>query len=131
MIEDKEYVSRCRFVDATETVNKELSGGHWITIKKRLAVGEQKKVDAGGMRRVSVPGEKPVMELDYGEYSFVRAETYLVDWSFKNKESKDVALTPSAIRALDEETFDEIENALTTHIEEMTEAKKIRAGSKQ
>lgn len=127
-MEEKDYATRCRFVDPTLFDRIPISGGNWIEVKKQINVGEKKRIESAGVRRVRSTTGEVVVELDHTEYSFVRTEVWLKDWSLKNKEGKDVGLSTSAIRALDEETFDEIENAISSHIEKLDAEKKARAG---
>mgnify|MGYP001577507477 CR=1 FL=1 len=129
-MDEKEYAGRCRFV-GVDTKREPISGGHWIEIKKMLSIGEIKRIEGAGITRVTVPGQAPTTELDYAEYSFTRMDVYLTDWSLKNKEGKDIAVSPSAIRALDEDTFDEIEAVLSAHVEALAAKKKARLGARE
>lgn len=123
------YATRCRFV-SVEKDRIDLSGGNWIEVKKRLGVGEQKLVEGAGLKRVR--DDKTMtyqVELDHDAYSFTRAEVYILDWSYKNAEDKPVQFSSSALRALDVDTFEEIDTALMAHVEKQEQEKKARAGA--
>lgn len=120
-------MSDCRFV-YPERKRLELSRGDWVEVKKRLGIGEQKKVENGGLRRVQ--GEKGNVEvlLDFDEYSFIRAEVYILEWSLRNRDDKPVEVSASAIRNLEPASFEEIDLAIKNHIEENEAEKKQTAG---
>jgi len=115
---------RFRFV-VPEIVRLPLSEGDWIDVKKTLNVGEQKRLEATGIARSAAA---PLM-LDWSEYNIGRAAVWLTDWSFKDEDGKDVRLTEAAIRSLDVESFEEIQNALTAHVKGIEEAKKAKAST--
>lgn len=117
----------CRFV-YPERERLELSHGDWVEVKKRLGIGEQKKVENGGLRRVQGKDGNAEVILDFDEYSFVRAEVYVLEWSFKNRDDKPVEVSPSAIRNLDPKSFFELDNAIMKHIEAQEAEKKQTAG---
>ena len=104
----------------------------WIDIKNLLTVGEQKRVDTSGLKKISTGGAKgdaPDIVVDFAEFSFARTATYLVGWSFADDNGNGVKPTRSAVESLDAETYAQVEAAITAHIEEIAEAKKIPAGA--
>ena len=114
-----------RFV-APETVRIELSDGAWIDIKKALTAGEEKSYRSAGFRRVSQQdgtGRNEV-DVDWTAMAFARVEAYLLDWSAKKPDGKDMPVSRSAIRALSQESFDEIDEAIKARIEATDDEKK-------
>jgi len=112
---------RNRFIEP-EIVRLFLSDGDWIEVKRELNIGEHKRLDAAGVRyQLFGP---PIV--DWEAYHIGRAAVWLTAWSFRNAEDRPVELTIDAIRALDQETFNEIQTALTAHIDVLDEEKKTR-----
>lgn len=113
------------------TVRLPISEGDWIEIADRLTVGEQKRIDVSGLKRME-PGkgkdEASKIETDFAEFSFARTATYIKAWSLV-KDGQSVPVSRASIEALDPETYLEIENAITAHVEARAEAKKTQAGS--
>jgi len=99
-----------------------LSDGDWIEIKGMLTVGERRAIISRAAKGgISTDGER--VHIDGNEMAFARVETWLVDWSFVDAKDKPMKLSPGAIRALDSETFIEIETALDAHEEAVDAAK--------
>ena len=119
-----------RFINPV-VVRLPLSQGDWIEIKERLTVGEQKRVDVSGLKRMHpTPGQaSSPIDTDFAEFSFARTTAYLVDWSFTGSDDKAVPVSRASIEALTTETYREIEDAITAHVEALTEAKKMQAGA--
>jgi len=115
-------VSRNRFV-VPETVTLELSDGDWIEVKERLTYGEQQRLAGGALRPKLTDGEIDI-SLDLETHSILRLSTWIVDWSFCDAKGKQVEVSRDAITSLTPDTVDEIEDALTAHIEALTEKKK-------
>lgn len=114
-----------RFV-SPETVRIELKDGQWIEVKKTLTAGEEKAYRSAGFRRVSQRQDDNTNEvdIDWTAMAFARVEAYLVDWSAKRDDGKDVPVSKAAIRNLDAESFQEIDEAIVKHIDEADDAKK-------
>ena len=117
-------MSRNRFV-LPETVRLELSEGDWIEVKKRLTYGEQQRLAGGALRPKLTDGEIDI-SLDLETHSILRLSTWIVDWSFCDVKGKQVEVDRDAIASLEPDTVDEIEDALTAHIESLEEEKKRR-----
>lgn len=122
-----------RFVKP-ETVRIAISEGDWIDVKKELSVGERKRMQAAAFQSVSnVPGittdvedADPKLNIDWGSLSIARVCEYLVAWSFVDDDGKGVAISRSSVEALNEETFDEIDDAIKSHQDVMAKKKKPR-----
>lgn len=119
-----------RFV-RPDTVRLTLKNGDWIEVKKELTVGEDRRFRAAGLKRLSgSPGSQSAsVDVDWEAMALARVEAYLTDWSAKDANGKDVSVTPSAIRNLASEDFEEIDQAIQTHIEAMADEKKVTAGA--
>ena len=103
-----------RFV-APETVRLELSEGDWIEVKARLTYGERARLSSSSFKAGHIGSD--AIDLDFEAYALARLETWLVDWSFLGANGKVVPVSRTAIRNLDPDTSDEIDAALTAHIE--------------
>ena len=120
-----------RFV-GTGTRTLTLANGDWIEVKERLPVGEKKRVDSSGLKRVvAADGKETKVETDFAEFSLARLDAYIVRWSLRDADGKIVEKSRAAIEALDEADFEEMETALQKHIKEIADSKKIQAGEPQ
>lgn len=105
----------------------------WIEVKKELSKGEDARFRTRGFRRMSQGkgDEAAEIDIDWTSLALARVEAYLVDWSatreVKGKPEK-VPVNASAIAALDNASFDEIDAAIEAHIKEMADEKKVKAG---
>jgi len=116
-------MARNRFV-VPNIVRVELSDGDWIEIKERLTYGEQKRLETGAMGKMTASGATdPGISLDFERYNLQRLHTWLVAWSFVDEAGKRVKITLDSLSALDQESAQEIDDALTAHIEELEAAK--------
>jgi hypothetical protein len=108
-----------------------LADGDWIEIKKQLNVGEDRRYRAAGLKRLTgAPGSASAsVDVDWAELALARVTTYLVDWSFKDGNGKSLPYTSASVPNLSPESFEEIDQAIVGHIEEMADAKKASGGS--
>jgi len=119
------------FVKANRVRLTIFSGEHWIDIKERLTIGEQKAIDHSGITSVATANKtKGNLQLDLGEFSFARAMAYILDWSLVDDDepTKRIPFNRAALEALSPEAFEEIENAISAHIESRDAVKKTPAG---
>ena len=117
------------------------SGGEtmpfWIKIKKLLTVGEDRRVRTAGFKGVSgavrVPGDTAPLQtetrIDWRTMAFVRAETYLTDWSLTDDKDKRLKVNIETIESLHPDVFDLIENAISAHVEAVAQEKKATNGT--
>jgi len=109
------------------TVRKELSDGDWIEIKERLTYGEQQRLAGGALTRMTSTGNTDAgIDLDFERYNLLRMATWLVDWSFVDARDKPVRINQAAIAALDPDTAEEIDAAITEHLEALEDLKNQR-----
>lgn len=114
-------MGRNRFVQP-ESKRIDLSDGDWIEVKKELTIGEEKTLQACGIKRTLTAPPS----VDWPEYHIGRVAVWLTGWSFRGPDDKPVPLSVAAIRSLDAETFGEITDALTKHRQELDDAKKAK-----
>ena len=96
----------------------------WIEIKKRLNQGERNQLQTAGMRGLQNKGSAgQEFAIDWKAYSFARTVTYLVRWSLVDDDDNQTKPNAQTIEALDPDTFDEIENLITAHLEAEAEAR--------
>jgi hypothetical protein len=117
--------------DGTRVVTK-----NWIEVKKQLGKGEEAEFRAAGLGSVSQSpdSDKREIGMDYVKLAFARVMAYLVEWSAQNEKGKPVDISTElakkhALRELETEDFDEIDDAIQKHIEEQAAEKKARSGS--
>jgi len=89
-----------------------------------LTVGEDKRFRSQGLRRMSQSGGDTAIDIDWSALALARVEAYLVDWSAKKPDGKDLPVSRGAIEALATEDFEEIDAAIQAHIEAQASAKK-------
>ncbi len=111
-----------------------LSDADWIEIKRDLTVGEEKDISLLAMRELSQTDGNVKFTLDYQLLPFAKAVIYLVSWSFHNakgpvKLEDDQRKRLSQLRALDRDTWDEIDAAIQRHEENVAAQKKSSTGT--
>jgi len=114
-----------------EVVRIPLTGGDWITVKRELTAGEQRRVFARSAKPV-IAGEK--IEIDLEKTGVIRMAAYLIDWSFVDDAGKPVAIRDmpmeyviDVLHSLDAESFAEILTAIDTHEQTIETEKKTRS----
>jgi hypothetical protein len=110
-------MGRCRFVQP-ESLRLELSEGDWIEIKRRLSIGEKKRAEVAVVSEFRGNGRMTPNYDAMGGKAQVMA--YLLEWSLKDASDKPVAIDTdgkksAALDQLDEETFEEISDAIERH----------------
>ena len=113
--------------------------GHdfWIKVKRRLTVGEARRVATAGWRGVSsrqakageatAPAE---ISIDWQAQSFSRTMAYLRDWSLADDNDKKLPVNEDVVGALDPDMYDVIEQAITKHVEAMDAEKNAQSGGR-
>ncbi len=104
---------------------------HFIVVRNVLGVGATKQMQSAGIKYVGqdeVSGE-PKVGLDMPKMGVARANAYIVDWSFRDKNQVPIAVTPEAINALRPDVFDLISAKLDEHVEAMTADTKAEPGA--
>jgi len=104
-------MKRNRFV-APRSVRIPLSEGDWIEIKERLSIGDARAATASFIGSYTKDGSRtPNLEtLGMGEVL-----AYLLDWSFRDENDKPVKVSLEAVKALDMDTYAEVEAAISGH----------------
>jgi hypothetical protein len=111
-----------------------LSDGDWVEVKRDLTVGEEKDISLLAMRELSQTDGTVKFSLDYQLMPFAKAVIYLVSWSFHNamgpvKLEEDLRKRLSQLRALDRDTWEEIEAVMQRHEEAVEAQKKSSTGT--
>lgn len=102
---------RVRFV-TPETVRIPLSDGDWIEVKKRLTVGEARTATTSFIGKFHGDGSRtPNAEMLGMGWVFA----YLVRWSFRDANDLPVSVSLDALKALDLDSYREIEEAVEAH----------------
>ncbi len=118
--------------------DEEIDREFWIKVKKRLSIGESRSTMKSISRvRSILPGqgqeaERPEAQFDWTEYSFARAMTYLLDWSFADDNGNKIPLKRSTIESLHPALFDVIDTAINDHDVSLAtnESKKTKSSGK-
>lgn len=125
----------CEWVAADGATHK-----FWIKLKKRLTVGEDRRIQTAGWKGVAnfgggknAKGEdtSPEINIDWQKQSLARTEVYLNDWSLEDDDHVKLPLTRDTIEALDPDLFKVIEAAITTHVEAVAQEKKATTGAEK
>jgi hypothetical protein len=114
-----------------DVVRINLTGGDWITIKNQLTAGEQRRVFA---RTAKVVKAGQPIEIDLEKAGVANLVEYLVDWSFVDEAGRPVAIKDmpaeyviDVLNSLDQDSFNEITQAITDHETALEAEKKSRA----
>jgi hypothetical protein len=126
-------MARNRF-PAPQVERLPLSDADWIELKRDLTVGEEKDISLLAMRELSQGDGAVKFTMDYQLVPFAKAVIYLVGWSFHNakgpvKLEDDQRKRLSQLRALDRDTWDEIDAAIQRHEENVAAQKKSSTGT--
>ena len=111
-----------------EVVRINLTGGDWITIKRQLTAGEQRRVFARSAKPVKA-GEPIAIDLELAGVS--NLVEYLIDWSFTDHAGQPVPIRDmpaeyviATLNSLDGDSFSEIQKAISDHEEALAQEKK-------
>jgi hypothetical protein len=109
-----------------------LSDGDWIEVKHDLNNGERLALEqAGNLPPIRDGQGGLITPIDWSRHELERAFIFLTDWSFRGADDKPVKLSIDALRAIDPDTFREINQAILSHstrrAAEREEEKKQRA----
>jgi len=116
-------MGRNRFV-MPDVVRIDLTDGDWIEIKKELSVGDAKRIQNAAITFVGGDiNDDRKFGVDMERASIEQVLVWLVEWSFRNEKDKPVSITRESIRSLDQESFEEIENAITSYAETLEKEK--------
>lgn len=115
-------MSRNRFATG-ESVRIPLSDDDWIEVKKDLDTGDQKLLEnAGVMPPIRLADGSVTSPIDWSRFEIEKVAIFLTDWSFKGADGKvrplknaDGVVSLQNIRALESETFDEVNAAILRH----------------
>jgi len=126
-----------RFVSA-EVDRIHLTDGDWIEVKRDLNTGETKRLEACGMQApIKLADGTMHTPIDWEVYEIERAAIFLMDWSFRDVDDKPVVLringkvSVDALKALDIETFNEINAGIMRHVLARADAKKAQREAKK
>ena len=120
-------------LDLKDPIDGEL---FWVSVKKRLTIGETKFVQTAGLKSVSgfqgrTAGDdrEMSMNIDWKRQSIARTLMYVVDWSLADDKGTKLKVQPDVIESLRPELYEAIENGITEHVEAMEAEKKAQTGA--
>jgi hypothetical protein len=105
-----------RFAKA-DTDRVPLSDGDWIEVWRDLNAGQQKRLEAAGMKDpIRLASGEVYTPIDWERYEFERAMIFITDWSIHGEDDKPVKFSMDALKALKPPDFEEINHAVYTHV---------------
>jgi hypothetical protein len=114
-----------------EIVRLNLTGNDWITVKRQLTAGEQRRVFARTVK--AVKAGQPI-EIDLELAGISSLVEYLIDWSFTDEVGKPVVIRDmpreyviDVLNSLDADSFNEITEAISAHEKTIADEKKTRS----
>lgn len=106
---------RNRFVKP-ETIRIDISDGDWIEIKKTLNNGEMKRLETVGLKPATIIDGKFFQPIDWEVHDIERCMVFLTGWSIHDENDKPVEVSAASLRAMDPESFSEINSAIMKHV---------------
>lgn len=120
---------RNRFV-TPDTKRLDLSDGDWIEVKTRLSWGDILLIQSSSVTGANFGTNEVGMDLRRAKMT--RFMVWLTDWSFRDAAGKPVKLSLDAIAELESGTAEEIDVALTAHVEALeAEKNAVKAPGKK
>lgn len=109
-----------------------LSDDEWIEIKKDLNTGDQKKLEAAGLKPPTVVDGRIISPVDWETYEVLRAAIFLTAWSFTDLEDRPTKPTPATLCALTTDAFEEVNHAIFAFVtKRATDKAKFRAAEEK
>jgi hypothetical protein len=99
-----------------ETAKLDLADGEWLLVKKHLTAGERRQM-FGRMYRAGESSDS----IDSTRVGLAKILTYLLDWSAKDAEGKQVVISDQPMAVV--ESFAEILRAIQAHDAAMEKAR--------
>lgn len=105
----------------------EISDGDYIIVKTGLSAGEKRRMDNLAVTPIIHEGKYIADHVDFSEYEFLRTDLWITEWSITREVEGKVVKIPKSVaslKAMEEEDFEEINNAVFIHIMQWVAAKK-------
>jgi hypothetical protein len=110
----------------------DLADGRWIEVKGELDVADQRRMDALALVPVRLDDGTVVDRVDWGIYEILRTHLWVTGWgNFCGADGKTRPYSLDALKALDPDIFDEVNNAVYDHIMALLVAKKKKREMQQ
>lgn len=118
-----------------ESTPVSISDGDIIHLRRRLGVGEATRMRTAGIMGASNVDAEEIkdrrLDMDMSKFKIARVLAWVSDWTLVDDKGVKIPLTVEGVESLDEETFDEIENAISARVKEIDAEKKARAGAQK
>lgn len=101
------------FVDP-EVVRLPLANGRWVNVKKRLNAGESRKMYVRLIKDMKFGEGETHVDPEY--VGLTKLLSYIVGWSFVDKQGRPVPFSPSALDNTDPDLYVEMIQAVDAHI---------------
>jgi len=114
-----------------ETTRLFISDGDWIEVKTTLNNGDNKRLEAAGLKPPVMIDGRIIAPIDWAVHDIERALIFLTDWSFRGFDDHDLPLNRDSVMAIDPETFEEVNKAILEHVIKQAKEKKERAEARK
>ncbi|HLZ09525.1 MAG TPA: hypothetical protein VKT80_13100 [Chloroflexota bacterium] len=111
----------------------DISDGDHIIVKTGLTAGEKRRMDNLAVSPIIDNGKYVGDRVDFTEYEFLRTDLWITDWSITREIDGRVVKIPksvSSLKAMEEEDFEEINQAVFKHIMEWMQSKKSQRAAR-
>lgn len=98
----------------------------WVRLKRRLNIGEQRRIESSGWTGFR-PGSSEI-GINWQEQAYVRVLTWVTSWSLEDDERRRLPVSRDVLETLHPSVYTLIEDAISAHIKEITEEKKVTSG---
>ena len=119
-----------------DTTRLDVGDGDWIEVRNELSVAESRSLQDSSFDATQEFGNtdekvKPKISINWSVFSLHRAKAYITKWNAMDEDGKPVPVNLDSLGALDEESMQRIEQAITDHIDGTAKNTKRRSGSKK
>jgi len=99
-------------------VRLDIGDGDWIEIKRELTYGEQQELAGLALRldkTTLTDGAAPSLAMDWAAHALAKLATWIVDWSFTDKDGQPVKVTAESVRRLRPSLAERCSEAIDKH----------------
>jgi len=117
------------------TTKLDIGSDDWIEVRNELSVAEQRELQDKSFEATQeiTPGNEDKTQkiaINWAKYSLHRSMAYITRWNAADAENVPVPVSMDTLGALDEDTMQRIETALTDFLEKQPKNEKRKSGRK-
>lgn len=109
-----------------------ISDGDIIHLRRTLGIGEATRMRTAGIMGASNVDAEEIkdrrLDMNMALFKIARVLAWVSAWTLVDNQQNPIPLTQAGVESLDEDTFEEVENAISTRIKEIDAEKKEKAG---